>query len=192
MVRNVVLTCPVADWSSSGRRLGNLPRRAGHFPGHRACREKPGARAEGQFADGQDPSKPVSGVLESARDVHHRHKTKHRDAEQQAGPAHQNFCGNAQRRGQQRKAEEIGPKQRPRHVRGHHGHEGFCGREMQGAEDRQGCGETQIAQGYDFVEAAGLRDIVPGSPQRNEENQDAGAAHRKHRARDFKECGENG
>ena len=66
------------------------------------------------------------------------------------------------------------------------------GREMQGAEDRQGGGETQIAQGYDLVEAAGLRDIGLRGPQRNQEKQDAGAAHRNHRARDLKKCGENG
>jgi hypothetical protein len=59
---------------------------------------------------------------------------------------------------------------------------------MQCAEDRQGGGETQIAQGYDLVQAAGLRDIGLRSPQRNQENYDAGGAHRRHRARDHKKC----
>jgi len=57
---------------------------------------------------------------------------------------------------------------------------------------RQGDGETQIAQGYDLVQAAGPRDIALRSPQRNKEKQDAGAARRNHRARDLKKCGENG
>jgi hypothetical protein len=43
--------------------------------------------------------------------------------------------------------------------------------------------ETQIAQGYDLVQAAASRDIGPCSPQRNKENWDAGAAHRNHRAK---------
>jgi hypothetical protein len=60
------------------------------------------------------------------------------------------------------------------------------------AEDRQGDGETQIAQDYDLVQAAGPRDTGLRSPQRNKEKQDAGAAHRNHRARDLKKCGENG
>ena len=63
---------------------------------------------------------------------------------------------------------------------------------MQGAEDRQGNGETQIAQGYDLVEAAGPRDIALRSPQRNQEKQEAGAAHRNRCARDLEKCGENG
>src|SRR6266446_1906918 len=57
---------------------------------------------------------------------------------------------------------------------------------------RQGDGETQIAQGYDLVQAAGPRDIALRSPQRNQEKYDAGAAHRNRRARDLKKCGENG
>jgi hypothetical protein len=52
-------------------------------------------------------------------------------------------------------------------------------------------GETQIAQGYDLVEAAGPRDIGLRSPQGNQEKQDAGAAHRDHGARELKKCGEN-
>jgi hypothetical protein len=59
------------------------------------------------------------------------------------------------------------------------------------AEDRQGDGETQIAQDYDFVQAASPRDIGFRSPQRNKEKQDGGAAHRDHRARDLKKCDEN-
>jgi hypothetical protein len=45
------------------------------------------------------------------------------------------------------------------------------------AKDRQGEGETQIAQDYDFVEAAGLRDIGLRSPQGNREEQDCGDGH---------------
>jgi hypothetical protein len=37
------------------------------------------------------------------------------------------------------------------------------------AEDRQGDGETQIAQGYDLVQAAGPRDIGLRSPQSKKE-----------------------
>jgi hypothetical protein len=63
---------------------------------------------------------------------------------------------------------------------------------MQGAEDRQGHSETQIAQGYNLVQAAGPCNIVLPSPQCNQEKQKAGAAHRNHRARDLKKCGEKG
>jgi hypothetical protein len=62
---------------------------------------------------------------------------------------------------------------------------------MLGAEDRQGCGETQIAQGQDLAEAVGLRDILPRSPRGNQEKPKACAAHRDYRARDPKNCGEN-
>src|SRR5258707_5391946 len=122
----------------------------------------------------------------------HRHKNKHHDSEQQAGPAQLNFCGNAQRRGQQRKADKIRPKQTPWHVRGHRQHDEFCDGEMLGAEDRQWDGETQVAQGYDLVQAACPRDIGLRSPHRNQEKQDAGAAHRNRRARDLKKYRENG
>jgi hypothetical protein len=37
------------------------------------------------------------------------------------------------------------------------------------AEDRQGDGETQIAQDYDLVQAAGPREIGLRSPQGNKE-----------------------
>jgi len=63
---------------------------------------------------------------------------------------------------------------------------------MQGAEDRQGDGETQIAQGYDLVEAASARDIGLGSPKGNQENQDAGAAHRERGSVQRKKCSEKG
>lgn len=59
------------------------------------------------------------------------------------------------------------------------------------AEDRQGDGETQIAQGYDLAQAPGPRDIALRSPQRNKEKQDAGGAHRNRRARDLNKSGEN-
>src|SRR5580700_10978206 len=160
-------------------------------PAHGVSRKNPASAPECHFADSQRPSKPISGVGESSRDVHHRHKKKHRDPPQEAGPAHQNFCGNAQRGGQQRKAEEIPPKQWPRHVRGYHGRDEFYGREMQGAERRQGDGETQIAQGYKLVQAAGLRDIVSGSPQSNHENYDPGTTHRNYRAVDPPKCRES-
>ena len=59
---------------------------------------------------------------------------------------------------------------------------------MQGAERSQGDGETQIAQGYKLVQAASLRDIGSGSPQRNHENYDAGTTHRNYRAVDPPKC----
>ena len=121
----------------------------------------------------------------------HGHKKKHHDAKQQARPAHLNFCGNAEGRGQQRTADEIGPEQTPGHVGGHDEHDESCGREMLRAEDRQGDGETQIAQGYELVQAGSPGDIGPGGPQRNKEKQDAGAAHRNRRPRDLKECGQD-
>jgi hypothetical protein len=62
---------------------------------------------------------------------------------------------------------------------------------MQGAEDRQGGGETQIAQGYDLVQAVSPRDIALRSQDRDQNNYDAGSAHRGHCARDQKKCGEN-
>jgi hypothetical protein len=60
------------------------------------------------------------------------------------------------------------------------------------AEDRQGNGETQIAQDYDLVQASGTQDIGPRSPQRNQEKQDPGTAHRNRDVRDLQKCGENG
>jgi hypothetical protein len=63
---------------------------------------------------------------------------------------------------------------------------------MQGAENRQRGGETQIAQGYNLVQAARPRDIGFRSPQGNQEKQDSGAAHRNHSSRNLKKCGENG
>src|SRR5258708_4682269 len=65
-----------------------------------------------------------------------------------------------------------------------------CAQEMPRAEDRQRDGETQIGESYDLVQAGGPRDIGPGSPQRNNEKQDAAAAHPNHRARNLKKCGE--
>jgi hypothetical protein len=62
---------------------------------------------------------------------------------------------------------------------------------MQGAENCQGDGETQIAQGYDLVEAAGPREIGLGSPQGNQEKQDSGAAHRDRGAGNLKKRGED-
>jgi hypothetical protein len=62
---------------------------------------------------------------------------------------------------------------------------------MQCAEDRQGRGETQIAQGYDLLQAASPRNIGLRSPDRNQNNHDAGGAHQGHRARDHKKCREN-
>jgi hypothetical protein len=53
------------------------------------------------------------------------------------------------------------------------------------AEDRQGQGETQIAQDDDLVEAVGLREIGLRRPQRNQEKQEAGAAHRDRGAREL-------
>jgi len=58
---------------------------------------------------------------------------------------------------------------------------------MQRPEHRQGRGKTQVAQGHDLVEAASVRDIVAGSPQRDNENQDASRAHRDHCRRGVKE-----
>lgn len=63
---------------------------------------------------------------------------------------------------------------------------------MQGAEDRQGGGKTQIAQGYDLVQAAGPLDIGPGSPQSNQEKQNGCTAHRDCGARELQKYGENG
>jgi hypothetical protein len=60
------------------------------------------------------------------------------------------------------------------------------------AEDRQGDGETQIAQGYDLIQAAGSPDIGLRHPQGDKEKQDAGAAHRNSCARDLNKCGKNG
>jgi hypothetical protein len=54
---------------------------------------------------------------------------------------------------------------------------------MQGPEDRQRGGKTQVAQGYDLVEAAALRNFGLRSPRGNQEKQDAGGAHRNHRTR---------
>lgn len=124
--------------------------------------------------------------------MQHRHKKNHHDSEQQAGPADLNSCGNAQGRGDQREANEIGPEQTPGHIRGNHGLEALRSGEVQGAEDRQGEGETQIAQGHDLVEAAGLPDIGLRSPRGNHEKHDAGAAHRDYGARDLEKGCKNG
>src|SRR5229473_2655844 len=142
------------------------------LPAHCGSRKNPGSARERHFADDNRPWNPVTGAGENSRDMHHGHKKKHHDPEQQAGPAHLNFCGHAQGRSQQRKAHEIRPKQWPWHIRGHAEHDESCAREMLRAEHRQGDGETQFAQGYDLVQAAG-------------------PAHRNDAARDLKKCGEN-
>ena len=158
---------------------------------HSAGRKQPASATEYHLAQSQRPCNSVFGLGENSRDIHHRHKKKHHDAEQQARPLHLNFCGNAQGRGQQRKADEVGPEQMPRHIRGHAHLDEFCGREVLRAEDRQGQGETQIAQGDDFVEAAGLRDIGLRSPQCDREKQDGGGAHGGRRGREIKKREEN-
>jgi hypothetical protein len=48
---------------------------------------------------------------------------------------------------------------------------------MQRAKDRERNRKTQIAQGYDLVEAVSPRDIGPRSQKRNQEKQDASRAH---------------
>ena len=111
--------------------------------------------------------------------------------EQQAGPAHLNFRGNAQGRRQQREAHEVGPEQTPGHIRGHHGHEPLRSGEMKRAKDRERNRETQIAQGDDLVQAAGPREVGPHGPQANHKKHDAGAAHRDPRTRDLRKYGEN-
>jgi hypothetical protein len=62
---------------------------------------------------------------------------------------------------------------------------------MQRAEDRQGNGETQIAQGYNLVEAALSREIVFRSPKRDQKKQEAGEAHRDCGPGELKKCGGN-
>src|SRR5271163_2155940 len=60
------------------------------------------------------------------------------------------------------------------------------------AEDRQWDGETQVAQGHDFIQATSASDIGLRGPQRNQEKYDAGAAHPNRLSRDLLKCGEQG
>ena len=78
------------------------------------CCKKPACAAKRRFAANDDPGKPGArprnmGVhlAQPAGKVEHRHKHEHHDPHQQTGPAHANFGGNAQRRGDQRAANEI-------------------------------------------------------------------------------------
>ena len=61
---------------------------------------------------------------------------------------------------------------------------------MQGAEDGQGDGKTQITQSYDLFDATGARDIGFGSPQRDQKDREAGAAHGERGSGQRKKCGE--
>ena len=135
---------------------------------------------------------PVSGVSENSRDVHHRYKKKHRDPKQQAGPAHLNFCGNAQRRGQQRKSDEIRPKQSPRHISGTNGSDKSPrprdARRRRPPRERRNtnCSRLRSCRGR------GPARYRSRSPQRNKEKHDASAAHRNDDARDLKKYDEKG
>ncbi len=57
---------------------------------------------------------------------------------------------------------------------------------------RQRKGETQIAQGDDFIQATSIGDIAFRSPDRNRQEHNTGTAHGERRARELKEGKENG
>jgi hypothetical protein len=99
--------------------------------------------------------------------MQHRHKEQHHGPEKQAGPPHLKLGGDAQRRSDQRKADEIYPKQTPRHVRRHRVQHELSERKMFCAEDRQRDGEAQVGQGYDLVDAASPGNIVLRRQQAN-------------------------
>jgi len=91
--------------------------------------------------------------------MQHRHKEEHHGPEQ-AGPAYLNLSGDAQRCGDQRKADEIHPKQTPLHGRRPQVQQELFVGKMFCAEGRQRDGEAQVGQGYHLVDATSLGDIV--------------------------------
>ena len=69
--------------------------------------KKPGSAAEGHLAEDNGPADPVAMTGDRLREMNHGHEEKHHDAEEQAGPAHLNRGGDAQRGGQQGAANEM-------------------------------------------------------------------------------------
>jgi hypothetical protein len=126
------------------------------LPGHRISRKNPPAAAERHLAQHKSPAKSIVEVGQRSGEIHHRHEEKHHDSEEQARPAHLNFCGNAQRSGQQSNADEIGPEDGPGHKLGHQLRDASGSREMLRAEDRQRQSEKEIAECGDLIEAASL------------------------------------
>ena len=103
-------------------------------------------------------------VAQPAGKIEHGDKHEHHDSDQQAGPAHANFAGDAQACGDQRAANKIDPEHAPGHVARHKVFDELRAKEMQCAEDRQRNSETQIGQGHDLVQPASLGDIVFRGP----------------------------
>src|SRR5262249_29014629 len=106
--------------------------------------------------------------------------------------AHANLRGDAQRRCDQREADEIDPEHTPWHVPRHKALDELRSEEMECAEDRQRDRETQIGHGHDLIQAASRGDLLFRSKRPDQEKRDAGSAHRCCRAIEYKKCGENG
>ena len=121
----------------------------------------------------------------------HGDEEEHHESEEQRGPAHGDSGGNAQRCGDQGAADEICPEQMPGHEGGDSVLDELSGGEMFGAEDRERNGETQVGQGDDFVEAAGLGDLAFCGQDADEKKNDASSAHGVGGAGDFEENEEN-
>lgn len=158
---------------------------------HRSCRKNPGGPTERRLPENDYPDNSVV-LADRSRQVDHRDKQKHHDAEQQAGPADPDPGRNTQRRSDQRDADAIDREHAPRHVRRYQVPDKLGAEEMQGAEDRDRAGKTCVAQGHDLVQAARLGDLVFCGQYSDHEQHDAGRARGDHGAGAREECRENG
>ena len=68
---------------------------------HRVSRKNPAGAAERHLAEDDHPDDSVVRVAQRSGEMDHGDEQKHHDAEQQAGPAHPDFGGDAQGRGEQ-------------------------------------------------------------------------------------------
>ena len=159
-------------------------------PAHRNSRQDPATAAKRHFAEDDGPWDSAAGG-DRSRKMQHRHKEEHHGPEQQAGPPHLTPGGDAQRCGDQGKADEIYPEHTPRHVPRHQGQQGLLAGKMFRAEDRQREGEAQVGQGYDLVDAASVGNIVLRGQEPDREQRKAGGGHGQGGARQCKEYGEN-
>ena len=79
------------------------------IPAHRDSGQNPAGTAKRHFPDNDRRWESAAGG-DRSREMQHRHKKEHHGSQQQAGPPRLALGGNAQRCGDQRKADEIYPK----------------------------------------------------------------------------------
>jgi len=154
--------------------------------------EDPTGTAKRHFAKDDRPDDPLVGAAsERAGQMDHGDEQKHHDAEEQARPAHSDLGGDAQGRGDKGSADGIDPERAPRHVRRHETRNEARTQEVQRAKDREGSGETHVAKRDDFVQAAGVGDVVFRRQPPDHEKREAGDAHTGHRRRRVEDLGEH-